>query len=123
MQLRTALAWTAQRAYDVALPFHPPERYPELDFLPAAVDPANAIYAGVRDCLAGLGYDAARFGTPAWSPLSDLVRAGGTVVLKPNYVRHYHEAGGALDAVVTHPARAAPAARLRLQGRRSRTAA
>jgi uncharacterized protein (DUF362 family) len=102
MQRRPAIAWIARRAYDGALPFHPPARYPELGFLPAATDPDNAIYAGVRDLLAGLGYDAARAGTPAWSPLSDLVRPGGTVVVKPNYVRHYHEADGPFEAVVTH---------------------
>jgi uncharacterized protein (DUF362 family) len=103
MTHRPALAWIAQRSYG-ALPWHPPERYPELDFLPAATDPGNGVYAGVRSLLAALGYDAARFGTPAWSPLSDLVRGGGTVVLKPNYVRHYHERGGSLDVVVTHAA-------------------
>ena len=102
MQPRSAIAWISQRAYDGALPFHPPAQYPELGFLPAATDPGNAIYAGVRDLLAGLGYDAARAGTPAWSPLSDLVRPGGTVVVKPNYVRHYHEQDGPFDAVVTH---------------------
>lgn len=102
MHSRPAIAWISQRAYDGALPFHPPARFPELGFLPEATDPGNAIYAGVRDLLAGLGYDAARAGTPAWSPLSDLVGPGGTVVVKPNYVRHYHETDGPFDAVVTH---------------------
>src|SRR5690606_39626565 len=37
-----------------------------------------------------------------WSPLSDLVPRGGRVVLKPNFVRHYHERGGDLATVVTH---------------------
>ena len=103
MQERPAIAWIDQRSYG-ALPWHPPERYPELDFLPAATDPANRIYAGVRSLLGALGYDAARAGTPDWSPLSDLVRPGGKVVLKPNYVRHYHERGGSIDVVVTHAA-------------------
>jgi uncharacterized protein (DUF362 family) len=102
MQLRPAIAWIDPPAYGRALPHHPPERYPELGFLPDATDPENRVYTGVRSLLAGLGYDAARFGTPDWSPLSDLVRPGGKVVIKPNYVRHYHEAGGPFDAVVTH---------------------
>ena len=102
MKLRPGIAFIAARSYGSAFPHHPPERHPELDFLPAAIDPENLIYAGVRDLLAGLGYDAARVGTPAWSPLSDLVAPGGKVVIKPNYVRHYHEAGGSLDVVVTH---------------------
>jgi uncharacterized protein (DUF362 family) len=102
MQRRPGIAFIAARSYATPLPHHPPERYPELGFLPAATDSANTIYAGVRDLFAGLGYDAARRGTPAWSPLSDFVAPGGKVVIKPNYVRHWHEAGGSLDVVVTH---------------------
>lgn len=103
MQRRTAIAWVEPRRYG-ARPWHPAERPPELDFLPADTDADNAVYGGVRALLAALGYDAARAGTPAWSPLSDLVEPGGKVVLKPNYVRHYHESGGDFAAVVTHAA-------------------
>jgi hypothetical protein len=92
---------TDARSYP-ALPFAPPERYPELGFLPDAVDPGNRVYAGVRELLRAQGCDAARFGTPHWSPLSDLVPRGGRVVVKPNFVRHYHERGGSLDTVVSH---------------------
>lgn len=102
MQQRSAIAWIDPR-YG-ARPWNPPERYPELDFLPPETNPANRVYAGIRALFAGQGYDAARLGTPAWSPLSDLVQAGGTVVLKPNYVRHYHERGGSIESVVTHAA-------------------
>jgi uncharacterized protein (DUF362 family) len=87
-----------------AFPFHAPERFPELGFLPAsAVDPSNRVYRGVRELLRARGYDRERAGTAAWSPLSDLVARGGCVVIKPNFVRHYHEAGGDLESVVTHP--------------------
>lgn len=97
--------FTGQDGYHQPLPYHPPERYPELVFLPADTAPGNRIYAGVRRMLQALGYDAARFGTPDWSPLSDLVRPGGKVVLKPNFVRHFTEkAGGNYETVVTHPA-------------------
>ena len=108
MQRRTArrpvLLFTSQRAYDTPLPFHPPERYPELGFLPAEAAPGNRIYASVRELLRALGYDTSRRDTREWSPLSDLVAPGGTVVLKPNFVRHFSEKpGGSYDAVVTHP--------------------
>jgi uncharacterized protein (DUF362 family) len=85
-----------------AFPFHPPVRFPELGFLPPSLDRDNGVYAGVRELLRAAGYDRARFGTAAWSPLSDLVPRGGRVVLKPNFVRHYHERGGDLATVVTH---------------------
>jgi uncharacterized protein (DUF362 family) len=105
MQLRPVIAFPGASGYPTTLPYHPPARYPELTFLGGEVDPANRVYAGVRALLEGLGYDAARRGTSDWSPLSDLVAPGGTVVLKPNYVMHRHEEpGGLFEAVVTHAA-------------------
>lgn len=104
MRIRPALQFIEQRHYELPLPFHPPERYPEFGWLPNATCPENAIYSGVRNLLRGLGYDRDRFGTTDWSPLSDLVPRGGTVVLKPNFVRHYSEnPNGTVDTVVTHP--------------------
>jgi uncharacterized protein (DUF362 family) len=105
MRARSILCFTGQQRYDAPLPYHPPERYPELGFLPADTCPNNAVYAGIRRMLQGLGYDAARFGSAEWSPLSDLVAPGSTVVLKPNFVRHFTEKpGGHFETVVTHPA-------------------
>ncbi len=100
---RPVIHFTGESAYPQEPPFHPPERFPELDFLSGETRPGNGTYAGVRTLLRGLGYDSARVGTADWSPLSDLVRPGGTVVLKPNFVRHYNDSpDGVLDTVVTH---------------------
>jgi len=99
------LNFTGEKNYDLPLPYHPPEAYPELDFLPRDLEPANGIYRGVREIFRAGGYDGGRFGTPDWSPLSDLVAVGGTVVLKPNFVRHFNETHGeSVEAVVTQPA-------------------
>ena len=99
------LHFAGQSDYDVPLPYHPPERYPELEFLGGATEPRNQIYAGVRRVLWAAGYDGERFGSREWSPLSDLVAPGGTVVLKPNFVRHFNETHGeSVEAVVTQPA-------------------
>ena len=103
MESHSVIHLTDARGYPQSLPYAPPERYPELGFLPAATDPANQVYAGVRELLRALGLDRERFGTPAWSPLSELAPLGGRVVLKPNFVRHYHERGGDFGVVVTHP--------------------
>jgi uncharacterized protein (DUF362 family) len=104
MQLRPVIHFTGQDGYHQPPPYHPPEQYPELDFLKGETERGNRIYAGVRELLRGLGYDAARFGGREWSPLSDLVEPGGRVVLKPNFVRHCNDdPQGTLEAVVTHP--------------------
>ncbi|RLC74731.1 MAG: DUF362 domain-containing protein [Chloroflexi bacterium] len=64
---------------------------------------ANKAYWAVREALRLLGLDAGRFGTSAWNPLGVLVRPGDTVVLKPNFVRHFRETqAGDGDCLITH---------------------
>jgi uncharacterized protein (DUF362 family) len=92
------------RAYPAA-PFSPHEAYPEYPFASApgglAAAP-NPVYALVRDTLHRLGLDAERYGTAAWNPLGDLVRPGQRIVLKPNFVLHFHTGGGSPDVLLTH---------------------
>src|SRR2546430_16047879 len=40
----------------------------------------------VEAALRGLGYDAARAGTPDWNPLGALIAPGDRVLVKPNFV-------------------------------------
>jgi uncharacterized protein (DUF362 family) len=91
----------AVRGYDVAVPFDPPELYPELPFL-RATDAGNRIYPMIREFFRKLGLDAAGWGTPAWNPLGEIVRPGMKVLIKPNLVTHQHPAGdeAVLSAVV-----------------------
>ena len=97
------ILFTDQERYPERPPFHPPCQYPELDFLHDETDPSNGVYAGVRDLLRAAGYDRANYGGPLWSPLSDLCASGSTVVIKPNFVRHFSEnPTGSLESVVTH---------------------
>ena len=97
------ILFTGQHRYPERIPFHPPTRFPELDFLGDETDPENGVYAGVRNLLRAAGYDRAHYGGPQWSPLSDLCATGGTIVIKPNFVRHFSEnPRGSLESVVTH---------------------
>jgi len=88
----------------IAAPWGPGKPYPELaSLLPAEPGPPNHVYAAVRASLRALGLDAARFGTPGWNPLGDLVRRGGRIVVKPNFIRHWNPTpGGSVDSVITH---------------------
>jgi uncharacterized protein (DUF362 family) len=54
--------------------------------LEAPFDPPNPVYEMVEATLRGLGYDAARAGTPEWNPLGDLIAPGDRVLVKPNFV-------------------------------------
>ena len=84
-----AVCRARQTIYPYQAPFHPPERYPELAFLPVFhPDAENHVYAAVRDALALLT------GTqpgPDWNPLAGLIKPGDTVALKPNFIKECHE--------------------------------
>jgi uncharacterized protein (DUF362 family) len=61
------------------------------------------VYDAVRQVLRLAGLDRDRFGQSDWNPLRDLVHEGGTVLIKPNWVRHYHLTGQDLFSIITHP--------------------
>ena len=86
-----------------AAPYGPGEAFPEFPAPAPGVAP-NPVFALVRGALRDLGLDAARFGTPQWNPLGDLVKPGGKIVVKPNLVLHRNEGPGGMDCMITHPA-------------------
>jgi uncharacterized protein (DUF362 family) len=88
-------------SYPKTAPFHPSERFPEAPFPELAPEP-NRVYAAVRELFAGMGLDRARLGTSAWNPLSELIRPGETVLLKPNLVRQSHQFNDDWEYVITH---------------------
>ncbi|MGH0031492.1 MAG: DUF362 domain-containing protein [Myxococcota bacterium] len=106
--VRVGLARTAPHYRGLAPPFGPGKAFPELASLlgDAALDGApNHVYAAVREALRALGLDADRFDTPDWNPLGELVARGGTVVLKPNFIRHWNpnrQEGASVESLVTH---------------------
>ncbi len=91
-------------AYARTAPYPPSESFPEWPGL-ARGSEENPAYRAVRLALSRMGLDAARFGTPAWNPLEALVRPGGRVVIKPNFVAHRNRRPSAADdtdCLVTH---------------------
>ncbi len=82
-------------------PFAPGQTYPESPS--GDIGGPNAVYAAVRRCLWILGLDRDRYGAIEWNPLGEFIRPGQQVLLKPNWGRHYHGAGGDLFSVITHP--------------------
>jgi uncharacterized protein (DUF362 family) len=76
--------------------------HPEYPFKPEVSREANPAYAAVRGALQLLGADGERFGRPDWDPLGEIIRPGDTVVLKPNFIRDFHDMGMNIESVVTH---------------------
>lgn len=85
-----------------AVPYSPGEAYPEFPELAMGQVP-NPVFDLVRGALRDLGLDAGRFGTAEWNPLGDLVKPGGKIVVKPNWVLHRNEGAGGMDCMITHP--------------------
>lgn len=90
--------------YPASVPFDPHVAYPEYPFGQDATSKENLVYEAVREVLRSAGLDQDRFGASEWNPLGDLVPRHGTVLLKPNWVRHYHPLGYDLFGMITHPA-------------------
>jgi uncharacterized protein (DUF362 family) len=90
--------------YSTIAPFHPPEIYPELAQLGSfgPTDPTNHAYAAVREAFRLLGLDRDRLGQSDWNPLSELVRPGDRVMLKPNWVSQKHGGNDTWQQVITH---------------------
>jgi len=84
-------------------PYNPYERYPEYDINLGISNAPNPAYEGVRSCLRLLGLDKRNYGTPDWNPLSEIIKPGHRVVIKPNFVLSDHYEGGNLFSIITHP--------------------
>lgn len=100
-----AIAW-GPKGYACDPPFSPGKAWPEYDrVFPAPDGRPNEVYDTVREGLRLLGLDAAHDGSGDWNPLSEWVRPGDTVVLKPNFVRDFREnSPNDGDCLITHGA-------------------
>ncbi|MCX7626647.1 MAG: DUF362 domain-containing protein [Candidatus Sumerlaeaceae bacterium] len=92
-------------SYPAKPPFHPSELYPEYPYRSSsaiATDGPNHVYRGIRELFVCLGLDSERYGTAQWNPLGTFILPGDTVLLKPNWVRNFHEFGIACESLITH---------------------
>lgn len=106
--IRAALARTEPSYAGLQAPWPPGEAWPELRQLygdALHTGPPNPVYRAVRAALHALGLDDLHFDTPDWNPLGDLAPRGASIVLKPNFIRHWNpREGQAVDCVITHGA-------------------
>ena len=89
--------------YNKNSPFRPSIKYPEYPWSELAKEDNNA-YEMVREGFRLSEYDKKHYGTSSWNPLSKFIRAGDTVLIKPNMVmdeNHIKENG--TECLYTNP--------------------
>jgi len=89
--------------YPASFPFLPDTNYPELKGMVATGNGPNIVYDLMRQLMLLMGMDDGHFSTSNWNPLSEIIKRGQSVLIKPNLVHHLHLGGGDYQAVVTHP--------------------
>jgi uncharacterized protein (DUF362 family) len=81
--------------------YHADKQYPELSIF-QEIDVRNSVFSGIRQLFVDAGFDSEHLGGPNWNPLSELIRPGMTVLLKPNLVRHFNDLEEDTLGTITH---------------------
>ncbi|MBM3237343.1 DUF362 domain-containing protein [Candidatus Poribacteria bacterium] len=84
-------------------PFNPSECYPEYPFGAEYLSAEeNLVYAGIRKVFELLELDKKNLGSKSWNPLGEVIQVGSKVLVKPNFVTHFHPRGESMDCMITH---------------------
>lgn len=88
--------------YPKSAPYLPSEEYPEFAGKLKTGKEKNIIYGLLREVFVELGFDENKVEGADWNPLSEIIKPGDNVLIKPNLVRHVHLTGGDYRTVVTN---------------------
>ncbi|MDP2922083.1 MAG: DUF362 domain-containing protein [Candidatus Omnitrophota bacterium] len=92
----------SKRYYSERPPYFPGAIFPEYPFADNRVDKDNEAYGSLRQMFLLLGLDKDNFGKRSWNPFGSFVFPGDTVLLKPNFMRHFNEKGHGVIGMITH---------------------
>ena len=101
MQTDVGIYRQSKRGYSERPPYFPAEIFPEYPFADTRVDKDNEAYGSLRRLFLLLGLDSGNFGKKSWNPFGPFLYPGNTALLKPNFMRHFNERGGA-SGLITH---------------------
>ena len=88
-------------SYSEKKPYFPPAIFEEYPFNDRNTDQSNHAYSSLRNLLKLLELDSENFGKKSWNPFGSFIKPGDTVLLKPNFVRHFCE-NGDTKGLMTH---------------------
>lgn len=86
------------------IPYYPPHLYPELSKINLTMntDENNQVYETIRNAFLMMEMDKEHIGTNEWNPLSEVIKKGDMVVLKPNFVIDKNENDRTCFSTITH---------------------
>lgn len=88
--------------YSRVPPYNPSCSFPEYPLTLSQPDKTNDVYSSVREIFRIAGLDNEHYNTKEWNPLGEIINPGDVVVLKPNFVRDFHELHlNETDALIT----------------------
>lgn len=87
--------------------FRPSTAYPEYQYPGLGFSKEqNDVYEMMRNMFISLELDKEHIGKSDWNPLSSYINENDTVLIKPNFVKHYNETikgKKGLECLITHP--------------------
>lgn len=107
MMSKVVLYQTNKMYYFQEGSFRPSKKYPEYVFSEISAS-ENFIYDAVRESFFMMGLDAEHYGMKEWNPLSEFIKSGDTVLIKPNMVMHINYSGEGEECLYTQPSVVAP---------------
>lgn len=87
--------------YSDKTPYYPSSIFKEYPFRDDKIDRKNQVYASLRQLFRLLELDLKNFDTKHWNPFDSFISPGNTVLLKPNFVRHFNKKGDVRN-LITH---------------------
>lgn len=88
-------------SYPETAPYNPTKYYPESPFR-GELSVTNDVYPAIRNSFKLMNLDIENYGTKNWSPLSQIINKGETVLIKPNLVYDKNLSGESILSVITH---------------------
>ena len=107
MMSKVVLYQTNKMYYFQEGSFRPSKKYPEYVFSEISAS-ENFIYDAVRESFFMMGLDAEHYGMKEWNPLSEFIKSGDIVLIKPNMVMHINASGEGEECLYTQPSVVAP---------------
>jgi len=103
MRHKVAIYKQRKSGYSKKPPYNPPLIFEEYPFKGDRMsDKGNEAYSSLRELFRLMELDLDNFGSAGWNPFGSFILQGQTILIKPNFMRHFSERSGGVKALITH---------------------